>query len=476
MGRQRSPEKQQQSLAVASMARNRARSPAKLRRRIAVDPCQSGIAAPGSDLTRSMPALGLSPVKASPAAAMLADIESPSRRRSSSSRRRPKGSPVRGHAVLLQQANGDLLRVRLERRSFGALVAAAVPDGAEAPEFYWTAGGERCQITCDAELEAALNAAAPRAPRLLVKAPPPTEHERTGANLKAPSNWDTDVYPGSPMLQMADYDATRERLRRPKPTNPYYDGPVGCLQQSTAARPFINDPDPDHPSFTASRLRRSPILCAKQKRGMQTPLPYSLPSFGPAGGQHPRHGHGKQPQQAPCPKCGRVVATPGCKGCKGSKAAPKDRLVHTRGSWTMLIPVSRPAIDHREHRTETGDHADATAGPVAIHVGGLEGEWESESKLAELFGRYGTVVAVTLRKRRQQAAFEDKKVSWALVSFSTLAEAELALVNSTVDFEGLGAEDLVTNRLNESQLNESQGETFAPRPPMRIRGWLCPRC
>ena len=103
------------------------------------------------------------------------------------------------------------------------------------------------------------------------------------------------------MLQMADYDATRERLRRPKPTNPYYDGPVGCLQQSTAARPFINDPDPDHPSFTASRLRRSPILCAKQKRGMQTPLPYSLPSFGPAGGQPPRHGHGKQPQQAPCP-------------------------------------------------------------------------------------------------------------------------------------------------------------------------------
>ena len=35
---------------------------------------------------------------------------------------------------------------------------------------------------------------------------------------------------------------------------------------------------------------------------------------------------------------------------------------------------------------------------------------------------------------------------------------------------------LVALNPTHAQLNESEGETFARRPPMRIRGWLCPRC
>ena len=49
-----------------------------------------------------------------------------------------------------------------------------------------------------------------------------------------------------------------------------------------------------------------------------------------------------------------------------------------------------------------------------IHVGGLEGELEDEKKLVTLFGRYGTVLAATLRVRR---GIKNGKavVSWCVV-------------------------------------------------------------
>ena len=66
-------------------------------------------------------------------------------------------------------------------------------------------------------------------------------------------------------------------------------------------------------------------------------------------------------------------------------------------------------------------------GSVCIHVGGLEGpELEDEDKLAKLFGRFGTVLATTLRIRCE---VKDGKqvVSWALVSFRSGEDAEAAL-------------------------------------------------
>ena len=63
--------------------------------------------------------------------------------------------------------------------------------------------------------------------------------------------------------------------------------------------------------------------------------------------------------------------------------------------------------------------------PTCLHVGGIQGSLEDEALLAELFGAFGSILAVTLRIRR-----EGKKVSWALVSFSTVSEADKCLAGT----------------------------------------------
>lgn len=292
-------------------------SPVKLRRRISMgEPASSGLAQqPAVDRCTSMPEIELSPIR------------SPKRRDSSMS-----GSPGKGRAgcsIMLQQRNGDVRRVRLPRCRFADLVAASVQDG-ELPRFYAVdETGERQRLESDRDLEMIVKRANGCAPRVYVHSKPYPGYSRAAASLPQPSSWDSAVYPGSPLSKLANVDSTVDRMRRPKPANPYYDGIVGSLQENTASRPFLNDPDPDHPAFTASRLRRSPILCAKQKRGINTPLPYSLPSFGPAGGMDPRDaGHG----------------------------APKtSRLIYTQGTWTMSVPTSKPAIDSRQRHPDVPD-------------------------------------------------------------------------------------------------------------------------
>ena len=39
--------------------------------------------------------------------------------------------------------------------------------------------------------------------------------------------------------------------------------------------------------------------------------------------------------------------------------------------------------------------------PTCVHIGGIEGPLEDEALLAETFGKFGTVLAVTLRIRRE---------------------------------------------------------------------------
>ena len=63
-----------------------------------------------------------------------------------------------------------------------------------------------------------------------------------------------------------------------------------------------------------------------------------------------------------------------------------------------------------------------------IHVGGLEGPAvEDEKKLFDIFRKFGTVLAVTLRRRRASQAGGKQKVSWALVAFSKAEAAEKAM-------------------------------------------------
>ena len=63
--------------------------------------------------------------------------------------------------------------------------------------------------------------------------------------------------------------------------------------------------------------------------------------------------------------------------------------------------------------------------PTCVHVGGLEGELEDEEVLSNLLSQFGRLLAVTVRIRR-----EGKKVSWALVSFSSGEEADNCLAGT----------------------------------------------
>ena len=62
------------------------------------------------------------------------------------------------------------------------------------------------------------------------------------------------------------------------------------------------------------------------------------------------------------------------------------------------------------------------ASRFTVHVDGLSGKLEEEEALAQAFGAFGTILATTLRRRR-----EGKKRSWALISFSKDSEAEAAV-------------------------------------------------
>ena len=88
----------------------------------------------------------------------------------------------------------------------------------------------------------------------------------------------------------------------------------------------------------------------------------------------------------------------------------------------LLIEAEHHLHGNTSHRGDVGS-------AVSIHVGGLEGELEDEKALASLFGRFGTVLAATLRVRREVKNGK-AVVSWALVSFSSTAEAEAALAGS----------------------------------------------
>ena len=120
-------------------------------------------------------------------------------------------------------------------------------------------------------------------------------------------------------------------------------------------------------------------------------------------------------------------------------------------SYAELLAIE--VEHHRLHVANAG--RGGGGGGVAIHVGGLEGpELEDETALASLFGRFGTVLAATLRVRRE-VKHGKVVVSWALVSFSSAGEADAALAGSA----DLTAQhkDLVTRAVDEVQAAHSTG-------------------
>jgi hypothetical protein len=89
--------------------------------------------------------------------------------------------------------------------------------------------------------------------------------------------------------------------------------------------------------------------------------------------------------------------------------------------------------------------------PTCLHVGGLEGALEDEAALATEFGKFGSLLAVTVRIRR-----EGKKVSWALVSFNSVEEAEKCLAGTSALGEKFPG--LVTRHVDEQQALQSKGQ------------------
>ena len=64
---------------------------------------------------------------------------------------------------------------------------------------------------------------------------------------------------------------------------------------------------------------------------------------------------------------------------------------------------------------------------TVIHVGGLsDGIHENEKRLTKVFSKFGPVLACTMQRRREVEDGEEK-VSWALVSYATEAEAAAAV-------------------------------------------------
>ena len=102
------------------------------------------------------------------------------------------------------------------------------------------------------------------------------------------------------------------------------------------------------------------------------------------------------------------------------------RAMTTSKELIMLFaegPASRGDLDARLLQLEAAlaGKAGGTA-TGTIHVGGIQGEIEDESKLEALFSQFGAVETVTLRRRR-----EGKKVSWALIAYRKAESVAQAL-------------------------------------------------
>ena len=93
--------------------------------------------------------------------------------------------------------------------------------------------------------------------------------------------------------------------------------------------------------------------------------------------------------------------------------------------------------------------------PTCLHIGGVQGAIEDEAKLTQMFSKFGIVLAVTLRIRR-----EGKKVSWALVSFSTVSEADSCLAGMgelAKEHPGLVARQVDENQVRHLAALSSKG-------------------
>jgi hypothetical protein len=100
------------------------------------------------------------------------------------------------------------------------------------------------------------------------------------------------------------------------------------------------------------------------------------------------------------------------------------------------------------------DHDTIMASCAIVHIGGLSPELENETALESLFKRFGMIMAVTVRVRRD--ADSTRHASWALISFRSAQGAHRA-INGAADLCASYDLDMVVRELDESQAARSKG-------------------
>ena len=141
----------------------------------------------------------------------------------------------------------------------------------------------------------------------------------------------------------------------------------------------------------------------------------------------------------------------------GKTAASLRRLKDVDVSKELIHLVaggSRMAVQKRLTELEAAGSKRGPDAECMLHVGGVEGPVEDETVLEELFGKFGTVAAVTLRRRR-----EGKKVSWALITFAAAESVGKAIdgLSTLAGRSALGAEGLVVRAVDMDQAAKSTG-------------------
>ena len=126
------------------------------------------------------------------------------------------------------------------------------------------------------------------------------------------------------------------------------------------------------------------------------------------------------------------VSAPGCQVC-----AAELQTVHALrkdvDSFIDMMSAQRLRELMDQLRQEAAASSDADPDLCTVHVGGLDNFTEArmqssyEAELTQLFQDFGAVLAVQVRIRNRVEADGQKKVSWALVTYSTAAEAGAAI-------------------------------------------------
>ena len=139
---------------------------------------------------------------------------------------------------------------------------------------------------------------------------------------------------------------------------------------------------------------------------------------------------------------------------KALQSIPEEAIPPARPAQKSTVATAKTAgVEAKgaksSGRTGSADQLHVMA-PTCVHVGGLEGTLEEEDALTEVFSQFGTLLAVTVRIRR-----EGKKVSWALVSYGSAQEADRCLAGTaalTSKYPGI-----VARRVDEEQALQSKG-------------------